>query len=118
MKVWLWMRAPRLARVSTSANVCRRSLTCDTEIHLGIVDAENRFGRDLRLALWQEHLDLANPAAILDPAEAVAVFYDHAANGLGRLRLLDSNPGSPPRFHQLAMNTFIDPYRRPARPDQ
>ncbi len=101
-----------------SANVCRRSLTCDTEIHLGIVDAENRFGCDLRLALWQEHLDLANPAAILDPAEAVAVFYDHAANGRGRLRLLDCNPGPTPRFHKLMMDTFIDPYRGPARPDQ
>ena len=96
-----------------SANVCRRSMTCDTEIHLGIVDAENRFGRDLRLALWQEHLDLVNPAAILDPTEAVAVFYEHAANGLGRLCLLDSNPGAPARFHQMAMNTFIDPYRGP-----
>ena len=98
-----------------SANVCQRSMTSDAEVQLGILDADNRFTRNLRLALWQEHLDLADPESILDPAAGVVVFHDHADDESGRLRLLPTDPGSPPRLYNRVMNTVMDPYRGPPR---
>jgi phosphatidylserine/phosphatidylglycerophosphate/cardiolipin synthase-like enzyme len=98
-----------------SANVCQRSMTYDTEVHVGIVDAENQFARDLRLALWQEHLDLDSPDSLLKPGEGLEAFSAHAASERGRLRLLDTDPGRRPLFHSLVMNRVMDPYRGPPR---
>ncbi len=97
-----------------SANVCQRSMSGDTEVHLGVVDADNQLARDLRLALWQEHMDLTTPDTILDPAAGFDAFQTYAANATGRLRLLPTDPGRRPIGHELAMK-FIDPYRGPER---
>ena len=96
-----------------SANVCRRSMTHDTEIHVAIVDAENQFARDLRLALWQEHLDQADPESLRDPGKGITKLRDHAAGRRGRLRLFDRATGFRPPFYKAAMRTFIDPYGGP-----
>ena len=96
-----------------SANVCRRSMTYDSEVHLGVVDAENRFARDLRLALWQEHLDLNSADNLLDPAMGFEAFRSHAEGKQGRLRILDTMPGRKPPLHHLVMSQFMDPYRGP-----
>ena len=48
-------------------NICQRSIAYISEIHLGIVDGKNRLARDLRVALWAEHLELDDPDALLDP---------------------------------------------------
>jgi phosphatidylserine/phosphatidylglycerophosphate/cardiolipin synthase-like enzyme len=98
-----------------SANVCRRSMTYDSEVHVGIVDAQNHFARDLRQLLWQEHLDLEDPGSLLDPPAAVATFYNHAVGGRGRVRLLDSNTASVPLFYNMVMNAVMDPYRGPVK---
>jgi phosphatidylserine/phosphatidylglycerophosphate/cardiolipin synthase-like enzyme len=39
-----------------SANICQRSIAYNTEIQAGVVDAENRFVRELRQELWAEHM--------------------------------------------------------------
>lgn len=69
-----------------SANLARRSHTTDSELALAVVDGDlvpgrmngqrvevPRFARDLRLALWGEHLGL-DPAALADPIEALAAW--------------------------------------------
>jgi phosphatidylserine/phosphatidylglycerophosphate/cardiolipin synthase-like enzyme len=96
-----------------SANVCRRSMTYDSEVHVGVVDAENRFACDLRLALWQEHMDLDNPDRLLDPTAGFEAFRSHAGGEQGRLRLLDTTPGRKPPLHNLVMRQFMDPYKGP-----
>lgn len=96
-----------------SANVCRRSMTYDSEVHLGVIDAENQFARDLRLALWQEHMDVEKAENLLDPTAGFESFKNYAANESGRLRLLDTTPGRKPPLHNLVMSQFMDPYRGP-----
>ena len=96
-----------------SANICQRSMAHDTEAHLGIVDAENQFTRELRLALWQEHIELSDAETILDPTVGFDAFYDKAASASGRLRLLSDEAGWRIIFHDFVMNKFIDPYRGP-----
>jgi phosphatidylserine/phosphatidylglycerophosphate/cardiolipin synthase-like enzyme len=74
-----------------SANVCQRSMAYDTEIHLGVVDAHNQFARDLRLALWQEHLDLGTADRIecsQQPRPAAAI------SRRSRASLPGSRPGN------------------------
>lgn len=75
----------RLAIIG-SANVSRRSYDTDSELALAVVDGETvpgqmggqavqvgRFARELRLALWSEHLGL--PASALDdPLQALAAW--------------------------------------------
>jgi len=97
-----------------SANVCQRSMANDTEIHLGIVDADNQFTRNLRLALWQEHLDLTAPDSIIDPGTGFEILQTSAAQETTRLRLWHIESNHEPRLHELAMR-FIDPYQGPAR---
>jgi phosphatidylserine/phosphatidylglycerophosphate/cardiolipin synthase-like enzyme len=98
-----------------SANVCQRSMTCDTEVHLGVVDADNRFARDLRLALWQEHLELDHSDPILDPTTGFDAFQKNATSKIGRLRLYPTEPGRKQIFHQIIMNKFMDPYCGPLK---
>lgn len=102
-----------------TANICQRSIGYDSEIHLGIVDSANVFARQLRLDLWQEHMELTNSTSIIDPSEGVEVFREYAQNELGRLRLYPSgSPGPPPLHylpHETCMNNWIDPYKGPDR---
>lgn len=69
-----------------SANLSRRSHTTDSELALAVVDGDlvpgrvdgrrvevPRFARDLRLALWGEHLGL-DPATLDDPIQALAAW--------------------------------------------
>ncbi len=98
-----------------SGNICERSIAFITEMQLGVVDPENRFVRDLRLALWQEHLELDSPDSLLDPRLAVEQFHDNAAAESGRLRLL---PSTKPGFkfpYRFLFNVIIDPYSGPER---
>jgi phosphatidylserine/phosphatidylglycerophosphate/cardiolipin synthase-like enzyme len=96
-----------------SANVCRRSMTYDTEVHVGVVDAKNQFARDLRLALWQEHMDLENSDTLFDPAAGFEIFGSYAAEEKGRLRVLNTTPGRKPPLHNLVLGQFMDPYKGP-----
>jgi phosphatidylserine/phosphatidylglycerophosphate/cardiolipin synthase-like enzyme len=79
-----------------SDNLNRRSWSHDSELSIGVLDAERdtrqpadpaglgdgarAFARDLRLQLWREHLDRGadDLADLLDPADAVAAFRRQA----------------------------------------
>ena len=67
-----------------SLNLNRRSLTHDTEVCVAVVDLESvdrvdTLARNLRLALWSEHLALPAPElAGLDPAQGFALWQDRS----------------------------------------
>ncbi len=98
-----------------SGNMCERSIAFITEMQLGVVDAENRFVRDLRLALWQEHLELDSPDSLLDPRLAVEQYRDNATAETGRLRLLPSTKPSFEFPYRFLFNVIVDPYSGPER---
>ena len=99
-----------------SANFNQRSMTHDTEIHLGIIDSLHNFAKILRISLWQEHMEITDSNSIDDPAVGVGNFHDNAENELGRLRIFPTDdPGSFPCCHGLIMNHIIDPYKGPER---
>jgi phosphatidylserine/phosphatidylglycerophosphate/cardiolipin synthase-like enzyme len=98
-----------------TANICQRSIAYITEIHLGVVDEKNEFVRDLRLALWQEHMELDTPDSILDPREAVGLFHEEAASGNGRLLNYPTKRFKREIPYRWIMNRLIDPYAGPER---
>jgi phosphatidylserine/phosphatidylglycerophosphate/cardiolipin synthase-like enzyme len=99
-----------------SANVGQRSMTTDSELHLGIVDGANTFARNLRLTLWREHMELTDDSPILDPAVGADLFQTTANGGQGRLRVYpQSNPGTAPCCHTDIMTYGVEPYGGPAR---
>ena len=96
-------------------NICQRSIAYISEIHLGIVDGENRLARDLRVALWAEHLELDDPDALLDPREAAGSFEENAAGGQGRLIAYPTQRFKREFPYRFLMNRLIDPYAGPER---
>ncbi len=98
-----------------SANVCQRSMAHDSEVHLAVVDGEDRFVRELRLALWMEHMELDGPQAIQDPGQGFSGYMQNATEGKGRLRLFDIDKESWVPFHKIIMDRIIDPYKGPTR---
>ncbi|MFN2185801.1 MAG: phospholipase D-like domain-containing protein [Anaerolineae bacterium] len=98
-----------------SANICQRSIAYISELQLGVVDAENRLVRDLRLALWQEHLELDKPDRVRDPQAGVHEWQETTARQTGRLRPL-SNRRPIFRFpYRYLFNRVLDPYSGPPR---
>ena len=98
-----------------SGNVCQRSIAYITELQLGVVDPENRFVRDLRLALWQEHLELDKPDSVLDPSLGVEMWHSNAATESGRLLLQSSKRPRVEIPYRFLFNQIIDPYSGPER---
>ena len=96
-------------------NICQRSIAYISEIHLGIVDGENRLVRDLRLALWGEHLELDQTDVLLDPREAAGLFEENAALGKGRLIAYPTQRFKREFPYRFLMNRLIDPYAGPKR---
>lgn len=100
-----------------SANVNRRSHTNDSELHLAIVDDDTvqstmdgqsvtvcRFAKQLRLALWMEHLGLVSPNLIEDPIAGLLWWPDWTL----------STPGSPSHRHHVVCHYVPTPqFRRP-----
>lgn len=85
-----------------TANICLRSHTTDSELHLGIVDSNTvpgfmngisvqvcSFAKELRLTLWREHLGLQDNSTIDDPILGLAQWPDQ----------LTSNLAAPNRRH-------------------
>ncbi|HYM89077.1 MAG TPA: phospholipase D-like domain-containing protein [Nitrospiraceae bacterium] len=85
-----------------SVNVNKRSLTTDAELHMGIVDADVirstmngipvsvcRFAKELRVALWAEHLGITDMTKLEDPAAALSLWPDWSK----------STPRAPSRVH-------------------
>jgi hypothetical protein len=86
-----------------SVNINKRSLTTDTELHLGIVDGDIvsgtmdgsavnvcRFAKNLRISLWAEHLGVSDPKKLEDPIAAIGLWPDWSK----------STKKSPSRVHQ------------------
>jgi phosphatidylserine/phosphatidylglycerophosphate/cardiolipin synthase-like enzyme len=95
-----------------SANINQRSMTHDSEIQLGIVDANNEFARNLRKTLLGEHLQVPTDRRneLDDPDRA----YERFKSGEGRVRpYTPSDPGDPPIDHGYYINHLLDPYGGP-----
>ena len=98
-----------------SANIGQRSMAYDSEVSLGLVDADNNFVRDVRVALWQWHAELERPDELLDPRQAFDKIHNHAGRELGKLRFFPTDL-MPLRIpYGFVMNEIIDPYQGPER---
>ncbi|MFX0024162.1 MAG: phosphatidylserine/phosphatidylglycerophosphate/cardiolipin synthase family protein [Candidatus Hermodarchaeota archaeon] len=98
------------------SNICQRSMAHDSEIHLGIVDSQNKFAQQMRIKLWQEHMELNDPTNIMNPTEGIEEFLNYAKKKLGRIRFFPINhQGRASIFQSIAINRFIDPYSGPSR---
>ena len=98
-----------------SANMCQRSIGNLTELNIGVVDPEDKLVRDLRLTLWQEHLELDSPESLLDSRLGVEQWHDNAAAGQGRLHLFHSKRPRIEVPYRFLFNKLVDPYNGPAR---
>jgi phosphatidylserine/phosphatidylglycerophosphate/cardiolipin synthase-like enzyme len=97
-----------------SSNFNRRSMTYDSELSIAVLDEDNQFAKNLRLSLWQEHLELAVPDSINDPVEGFSVWQSRSLNNIGRARTYPSETVRRPRtFSSDRWNTSIDPYGGP-----
>lgn len=98
-----------------SANVCQRSMSVDGELTVGVVDGAELFARQLRTALWGEHLE-RDPATLVDPDAAYSTFEDDAFAKRGRVRIYEPTAWyDPPTGHGPAMRQIVDPYGGPPR---
>lgn len=94
-----------------SANFGQRSMTCDGEMQIGIVDANNVFARNLRKKLWEEHLQAS---VSNDPKDAYKLYKERTSDSLGRVRPYPTNhPGPVPIGHEKIMLELIDLYAGP-----
>jgi phosphatidylserine/phosphatidylglycerophosphate/cardiolipin synthase-like enzyme len=98
-----------------SANVGQRSMSCDAELSVGIVDATGTFAQEFRKSLWGEHL-VRSAGTLDDPNAAYALFKSDTLASSGRVRPYPTGaPGSPPAGHDKAMVMIVDPYYGPPR---
>ena len=105
-----------------STNVGQRSMTHDGELHIGVVDGDNLFARELRKTLWAEHTS-RSAASLDDPAAAFLQFKADTAASHGHLKpypvdplsVFPATPGStpPPRGHARLIRNLVDPYAGP-----
>jgi len=119
-----------------SSNMGYRSQTYDTEINCDVIDGEiargvRRYARDLRIALWREHLRLATGAGavLLDPRRGFEMLRAAAEGNLARphdIAPYDAAykgddlelPGAPPPYdpanpnHEIVRTHLIDPDAR------
>lgn len=70
------------------------------------------FARDLRLRLWSEHLELEDPAEVLDPVEGTQVWRSRAATLRSWYEKGASGPRPPGRVMEHGLRT-LRPYERP-----
>ena len=98
-----------------SANIGQRSMAYDSEVCLGVVDAENNFVRDLRVALWQWHAEIEDSDKVMDVEAVIDSFHEYARREFGKLRLFPTEL-MPVRIpYGFIMNRIIDPYQGPQR---
>jgi phosphatidylserine/phosphatidylglycerophosphate/cardiolipin synthase-like enzyme len=97
-----------------SANVNQRSMSCDGEIDVGIVDEANAFARDFRDRVWTEHLEVP-PGSLTNVPAALAAFEAAVAAGSGRVRPYSTAITPVPDGQAFLMTNIIDPYEGPPR---
>ncbi len=91
-----------------SGNISLRSMACDSELQVGIVDEKNTFAKEMRKRLWGEHFQGPCPD---DPGDALRTFKEKTIADAGRLRLHKTNNGErAPVRHGRIYSTLIDLY--------
>jgi phosphatidylserine/phosphatidylglycerophosphate/cardiolipin synthase-like enzyme len=119
-----------------SSNIGYRSMTYDTEINCDVVDGAIQRGarpyaRDLRIALWREHLRLGagGGAVVLDPRRGFEMLRAAAEGNLARPHAVApydpafigddlTQPGAPPLYnpsnpnHEIVRTHLVDPDAR------
>lgn len=112
-----------------SANIGNRSMTFDSEIHLGITSKDGTFAKELRSALWKEHLQLTDDESdsnapnslinlIKDPKKGIEILNSNDGPGSRRLRPIKINNFRNYRssFFQRILGNFItQPYGGPGK---
>jgi phosphatidylserine/phosphatidylglycerophosphate/cardiolipin synthase-like enzyme len=103
-----------------SPNINRRGQTSDSELAVAVVDADLtestmdgapatvcRYAKNLRIALWTEHLGLSSPAPVDDPITGLLHWPDQNT----------STPAAPDKVHHAVVH-FVAPERpSPFLPD-
>ena len=116
-----------------SSNLGYRSMTYDGEINCDVIDGEiarglRRYARDLRIALWREHLRLgpAGGPLVLEPRRGFEMLRAAAEGNLARPHAVApydpafigedlTEPGAPPLYdpanpnHEIVRTHLIDP---------
>jgi len=105
-----------------SANIGQRSMTCDGELQIAVVDENNVLAKQFRSALWQEHM--AASIDLDDPVSAYDLFVSSTAALDGNLKPYPVDaaaiyPGTsestaPEKGHGGWMREVFDPYAGPA----
>ncbi|QIA22859.1 phospholipase D family protein [Mesorhizobium sp. AA22] len=97
-----------------SANVNQKSMTHDSELNVGVVDADGAFVKELRKGIWSEHLAV-DPSVIDDPLAGCALMRKAAGRSqpTGRVRSYDLDLSQP--FGHAKAIARIDPYAGPVR---
>jgi hypothetical protein len=97
-----------------SANLNRRGLCFDAELNITVVDTEvsdgrRRFARDLRLALWREHLGLqdADMIHIQDPIAGAAEWVTRTVSNQAHIKPFNENEN--PGDTGFLWDSVIDP---------
>ena len=98
-----------------SANIGLRSMTHDSEGSFGVVDAEDKLVRQLRIDIWAKHMECIEPDMLINTDEAIDAFEQNAIKEDGRLRVLSPKLVSFGFPYRIIMNRFIDPYGGPKK---
>jgi phosphatidylserine/phosphatidylglycerophosphate/cardiolipin synthase-like enzyme len=96
-----------------SANVGQRSIACDGELSVGVVDANGLFAKQVRTTLWAEHLRLT-PSDVED----VDATMDRFHKSQGRIRpypYATPTAKGKPTQHDRTVRNVVDPYYGPPR---
>lgn len=95
-----------------SANMDQRSMTHDSEIKIGVVDADNVFVKNLRLRLFNEHLGRSEQE-LDDPMVAFDLYKDDIHANRHRVRNYDFYSSTMWKGHAKVMNSIWSPYAGP-----
>jgi phosphatidylserine/phosphatidylglycerophosphate/cardiolipin synthase-like enzyme len=96
-----------------SMNVGQRSIACDGELSVGIVDANGQFAKQVRTTVWAEHLRLT-PTDV-DDVDATMERFHHSQGRIRPYPYATPSEKGKPRQHERITRTVVDPYYGPPR---
>jgi len=92
-----------------SGNVGQRSVSCDGELSIGVVDEAEQFARTVRTTMWAEHLRL-QPGDVTDVDATMDLFRRNQ----GRIRPYPyATPSKRPTQYVNLLTQVVDPYYGP-----
>jgi|GEM_PF-922637 phosphatidylserine/phosphatidylglycerophosphate/cardiolipin synthase-like enzyme len=102
-----------------SANINRRSHMHDTELQVGLVDAQGELVPSLRAEIWAKHM-IVNVPSLMDISIALPAFKDTLRNNAANLGMVPpsaiTDPGEPPSDMKSRLMTY-DPAAGPEVPE-